>query len=108
YNLTFVGGDISEDNIRQVFEENGDENPVIQWLGQNETRWVINNPTIEATDSDAVIDAIQSAFQASSLDGNLAVSYTESIGYLLNFTNDTFTEANIRPAFESLLGEGAS
>ncbi len=108
YNITFVGGDVTEDNIRLVFEENGDENPIIQQLGQEETRWLLTEPANQDTDTDAVSNAIESAFANSNLDGNLTVSYTEGLGYLLNFSSDTISEDDIRTALSDFLDESST
>lgn len=108
YNITFVGGDVTEDNIRLVFEENGDENPIIQQLGQEETRWILTEPANQDTDTDAVSNAIESAFANSNLDGNLTVSYTEGLGYLLNFSSDTISEDDIRTALSDFLDESST
>lgn len=108
YNITFVGGDVTEDNIRLVFEENGDENPIIQQLGQEETRWILTEPANQDTDTDAVSNAIESAFANSNLDGNLTVSYTEGLGYLLNFSSDTISEDDIRTALSDFLEESST
>ena len=109
YTITFVGEGVTEDGVRTVFEQNGDENPVIQRLGsENETRWVLSNPTSESTDSDVVTGEILDDFAAAGLDGSLAVGYTDGIGYVLNFSSDAITEENVRSAFASLTGEGAT
>ncbi|MEO1289762.1 MAG: protein translocase subunit SecF [Chloroflexota bacterium] len=109
YNLTFVGDDVTEDAIRTVFEANGDENPIIQSLGQSdETRWLLTDPTTDLSDSEAISTALTDAFNASGLDGSMSVSFTEGLGYLLNFTVDTLTQANLSTTFADFLGEGAS
>lgn len=109
YNLTFVGNDVTEDQVRLVFEENGDENPIIQSLGQEgDTRWLISNPTTESSDSELITDNLNNAFNSAGLDGNMSVSFTEGLGYLLNFTVDTLEEDALRSAFADFLGEGAS
>jgi len=109
YTITFVGEGVTEDGVRTVFEQNGDENPIIQRLGsEDETRWVLSNPTSESTDSDVVTGEILDDFAAAGLDGSLAVGYTDGIGYVLNFSSDAITEENVRSAFASLTGEGAT
>lgn len=108
YNITFVGENVSEDNIRLVFEENGDENPVIQQLGQEETRWLLTNPSSESTNSESIIDELQNAFSNSDLDGNLTVSYTDGLGYLLNFSSDPISEADIRTALSDFLDDSST
>lgn len=109
YTITFVGEGVSEDGVRTAFEQNGDENPVIQRLGQEEeTRWILSNLTTELVDSDVITGELQDAFAATELDGNLTLSYTDTIGYMLNFSSDTITEENIRTAFADFVGEGAS
>ncbi|MEM9950693.1 MAG: protein translocase subunit SecF [Chloroflexota bacterium] len=109
YNLTLVGDDVTEDAIRTVFEANGDENPIIQSLGQSdETRWLLTDPTTDLSDSEAISIALTDAFNTSGLDGSMSVSFTEGLGYLLNFTVDTLTQADLSATFADFLGEGAS
>lgn len=108
YNLTFIGGDVTEDGVRLAFEQNGDENPVIQRLGQEETRRVLNftNPD-EQADPDVNTVVLQDAFDSSELEGNLVVSYSANIGYLLNFSDDNLTDADILSTFEAIIGDEA-
>lgn len=108
YNLSFIGGDVSEDNIRLVFEENGDENPIIQRLGQDEIGWLFTDTITSDTEANSVIDAIQDAFIASELDGNVTVSFNEGSGYLLNFSSDAVNEDSIRSVFAEFLDADTS
>lgn len=108
YTLTFVGDEVTEDGIRTVFEDNGDDNAVIQQLGQAETEWLLVNPTTEVVGSDEREVALQETFANSSLEGDLVISFNEGLGYLLAFGADDITDEAVRTTFADYLGEGAS
>src|SRR5688572_10593197 len=69
YNLSFIGGDVNEDQLRDVFAASGELNPVIQQLGTVEARWIIANPTSNLTETDAISRSIQEAFHTAGLEG---------------------------------------
>lgn len=104
YNLTFVGDNVSEDDIRLVFEENGDENPIIQQLGQIEDRWVITS-TSDAN-AESIENNIETAFSDSGLSGTMTVNYTDGLGYLLNFSNPDISADDIQATFSEFLADG--
>ncbi|MGB7341481.1 MAG: protein translocase subunit SecF [Phototrophicaceae bacterium] len=109
YNLTFVGDDVTEDSVRLAFEQNGDENPIIQRLGQDgETRWILTNPSTDETDTDAVVSNLSQAFADAGLDGSISGSYTEGLGYALSFSSATLTADAIETAFADFIGDGTT
>ena len=105
YDLSYIGGDVTEDQIRDVFAAQGEINPVIQHIVIDESTWVLASPTSTATD---VSVALQDAFAASGLEGTVKVSFNEGTGYLLRFSNAAITEEQIRTAYSSFLGAGAT
>jgi preprotein translocase SecF subunit len=105
YNLSFIGREVSEDQLRDVFALSGEVNPVIQHIVNDESDWLLVNPTSTATDN---VAALQQAFAASGLEGSLQVSFNEGTGYLLRFSNSAITEEQIRTALSSFLGEAAA
>jgi preprotein translocase subunit SecF len=107
YNISFIGGDVSEDQLRDVFAAHGEDNPVIQQLGGVETHWLLVNPTSTILEIDGISRSIQEAFHTAGLEGTLKVSYNEGLGYLLTFSNPP-AEDVIRSSFASFLGEGAT
>lgn len=107
YNIAFLG-DVAEDDVRLVFEANDDENPIIQQLGQAETAWLLANPTTELTDGDAITGALLDTFAASAQEGNLTVSDTGNVGYLLTFSDESINEETVRNIFGDFLGDSAS
>ncbi|MEL7433967.1 MAG: protein translocase subunit SecF [Chloroflexota bacterium] len=108
YTLTFVGDDVTEDGIRTVFESTGDENPVIQQLGVEETRWLLVNPTTDAGDVDATITALSETWSSSGQEGTAVISQTDGLGYLMAFSDEAITEETVRTTFADFLGDGAT
>ena len=108
YNLPFVGREVSEDEIREVFAQYGDENAIIQSLSQNEVHWLITNPSTDETNTEAVTATMEDLFSSSGLGGEFSVSFTEGLGYLFNFTNTGITSDDVETAFADVLGDGAT
>src|SRR5215510_12724054 len=73
YNLSFIGGDVQEEQIRTIFAEHGEDNPVIQQLGGVEARWLLVNPTSTILETDGITRSIQEAFHTAGLPGTLKV-----------------------------------
>lgn len=105
YNLSFIGGDVDETAIRDVFVDSGDDSLIIQQLGQAELRWLLENPQSDSTDDAEIIGMLLDVFAASDLDGSLEISYNEGSGYLLIFSDSTISEEMIRSTFTAQFNE---
>lgn len=104
YNLTFVG-DVDEDQIRNVFVASGDDNTIIQRLGQEDQFWLLTNPESDVNDSDEVVLTLEDSFASSNLDGSFTASYNEGSGYLLDFSDASIDADAIQGVFSEQLGE---
>lgn len=104
YNLSFIG-DVEEAEVRDVFRASGDDNTIIQQLGQAEQRWLLANPQTDTTDSVEIIGILLDTFSESGLEDSLEVSYNEGSGYLLNFSSATPSEETIRSTFIALFDD---
>lgn len=107
YDLTFTDEGVSEGAIRDVFASLGDDNVIIQQLGQPQVRWTIRNiQADDPTDSDAVLAGLRAAFAESELDGEVTASFDEeSESYSLTFSAEDVTEEEVRSAFSAFIGE---
>ena len=60
YEIQFEEAGANEENIREVFNSLGDENPIIQRLGdENDYRWSIRGSFTEGQSSEEVIEALE-------------------------------------------------
>ncbi|MGJ3238970.1 MAG: protein translocase subunit SecF [Anaerolineae bacterium] len=109
YNITFVGDDVTEDEVRLIFEQNGDENPIIQRLGRSDaTRWVLINPSTDATESEAISAELVTRFNDAELSGSLNITELADGEYLLSLSDETLSEDALRETFAEFLGDGAT
>lgn len=108
YSLSYIGSEVSEAQLRDVFAAGGEANPVIQHIANQESVWLLANPSSDLSDGEALISALQAAFTSTGIEGSLKLSYNEATGYLLRFSKTNITEAEIRSAFSAFLGETSS
>lgn len=100
YDLTFEGDAIEEGQIREVFAEFGDDNVIIQQLGQQDTIWSVTNLLVEAEDPDEAQRLVDE--QVSGFD-DVSVQERDG-GYSAAVFGDT-DEAAVRDAFAELLSD---
>jgi len=107
YDLTFIGGDVTEGAIRDVFAELGDENVIIQQLGQGGIRFAFENlQTGEDAETDTVVADLTNAVNASGIGAEFVASYDEAISaYTILFESRDVTEEQVRNALGDLIGE---
>lgn len=108
YTLSYIGSEVNEGQLRDVFAASGEANPIIQHISNEESEWLLANPNSDLTDAEALISALQAAYASAGIEGSLKASYNEGTGYLLRFSNQNITEEQIRAAFNTFLGEGSS
>ncbi len=107
YDLTFIGGDVTEDAIRDVFASVGDENVIIQQLGQGGLRFAVENPQPgDAADREAVVTELSDAVNAAGLGDNPIVSYDEQASaYTITFDTPDVSEEQVREDIRDFIGE---
>lgn len=104
YDLAFEGSQVTESQIRDVFAKYGDENVIIQQLGQPSPRWLVINVTIEADNRDDATAAVEAAVAGSSLGS--AISVEEHDGkFIIRVDGSDITEAQIRDALPSFISD---
>lgn len=103
YDLTMEGDPVEEGQIRTVFAEFGDDNVIIQQLGQVDTIWAVSNLQIEAEDPDdaqRIVDDSVSGFDNISVQDR-GGSYSAAV---FGDVDDTA----VREAFADLLSEDST
>lgn len=105
YDLTFEGNEVTESAIRDVYTAVGDENVIIQHLGQPEPRWIIRNAVIaDARNADAATQLVTDAFNTSGLSGDVTVTEGDT-NYTIRFDTTRADESAVRSAFASFIAD---
>jgi preprotein translocase SecF subunit len=107
YDLTFIGGDVTEGAIREVFASVGDENVIIQQLGQGGLRFALENPQVaEDAERATIVADLAGAVGAAGLGDDPVVSYDEEASaYTVAFETRDVTEEQVRSALSDFIGE---
>jgi preprotein translocase SecF subunit len=108
YDATFLGGNPSEGELRDIFTDVTGESVIIQRLGQPEYRWSIVDIAIENQDNlDAVREEVESIFQASAIGGDIAIEVGEDDNeFILTFSDPVLeAEETLRETFGDVFDE---
>jgi preprotein translocase SecF subunit len=111
YDVTFMGGNPSEGELRDIFTDVTGESVIIQRLGQPQYRWTIKDIAIDASDDlGAVTQEVEDIFNASALDGDIAIDVGEGESeYVLTFSDPVIeAEETLRNTFGEVIDEDTS
>lgn len=105
YDLTFIGGDVTEGAIRDVFTSLGDENVIIQQLGQGGVRYSLESiQTTEDATQEEIIAQLSAAANTINADDIPGVSYDEdNNAYAIAFETRDVTEDQLRNALADFI-----
>ncbi len=111
YDVTFVGGDPSEGELRDIFTDVTGEGVIIQRLGQPQYRWTIQDIAIDDSDNlGAVTQEVEDIFNASALDGDIAINVGDGDNeYILTFSDPVIeAEETLRNTFGEVIDADTS
>lgn len=113
YDVTFESpeeGIVTENALREVYADLGDENVIIQQLGRIQARWLLANWAAEEDVENSVrvgtlLDAVSPA-----VEGDVAVAYNddEDVYRITLEPNVTISETDLRAALDGVISEDAT
>jgi preprotein translocase subunit SecF len=107
YDLAFQGAEVTESQIRDVFAANGDENVIIQQLGQPTPRWLVSNVTIDAENREDATTVVEATAAGSAIAD--AVSVEERNGnFIIRVDGSDVTDATVRDALAAFITEATT
>jgi preprotein translocase subunit SecF len=102
YDLAFEGEAVTESQIREVFAAYGDENVIIQQLGQPAPRWLVSNITLDAQSRDEANSIIATAVADDAFSSEVSVEERDS-AFIIRVDDANATEASIREALAEFI-----
>jgi preprotein translocase subunit SecF len=102
YDLVFEGTAVTESQIRGVFAAFGDENVIIQELGQPAPRWLVRNVTIESENRDAATAVVEAAVAGSAIANGVSVEDRDG-SFIIRVDGVDITEATIRAVLATFI-----
>lgn len=103
YDLAFEGDEVTESQIRDVFASVGDENVIIQRLGQPTPRWLVSDAAIEDAetreDADPIVEA---AVASSSIASAVSVEQRDDM-FIIRVDGDGIEEAGVRDTLSEFI-----
>lgn len=95
YDLAFEGVAVSETQIRDVFAANGDDNVIIQQLGQSGQRWLVSNVIIEADNREEAESLVADAVSSTSFADAVSVEERDDT-FIIRVDGDDAEESAVR------------
>ncbi|MDQ7034413.1 MAG: hypothetical protein Q9P01_06130 [Anaerolineae bacterium] len=95
YDLAFEGDVVSESQLREVFAANGDDNVIIQQLGQSLQRWLISDIAIEVDNREEVASLVADAVASTPFADVVSVEERDNM-FIIRVDDADIEESTIR------------
>ena len=102
YDLAFEGEAVTEAQIREVFAAYGDENVIIQQLGQPAPRWLVSNVTIDTQNREAADTLVAEAVADISFASDVSVEERDNT-FIIRVDDANAIEESIREALADFI-----
>jgi len=106
YDVSFQGEAVTEVQIREVFSELGDDNVIIQQLGQAQEQWLLRDIQVALADNLDAVTATIDALDTTQIGGDITVQLgdeAEIFNVIVN--NSEITENDIRSTLSEIIDE---